>query len=118
MVYKYEYVCPSTKGYVLTSITKKQLKSVHKNYNYRVADSICVWYNSEHDDFIVEKFTAPWAIAVNWMMLPFTLLIYGLSNYKEIWKYHVYLLNERKHGRFVSDFIRGNSAEKLKAYLK
>lgn len=114
MVYKYE--SPASKGYVLTKLKRRHLNKVLK-YPIQPHWRVDVWWKEEDNTFIVERCTAYWAVFANCVLLPITLLLHGVANYKEILQEHKDLFNEKEKGKFVSDYWRGDFASKLREMM-
>lgn len=118
---EYEYSNPLNNGYVKTNISKKQLNSVFK-YKKGIGCKPVVFYNREKDTFLIEYLTPVWMKVLGSLTYPISVLVHGLSNYKEVWddcfKYSWY---ERKYGKFTSDTIYVRQSfmhEQLRRFLK
>lgn len=112
----YKYTSPAEQGYVLTKLKRKHLNKVLK-YPIQPHWRVDVWWNEKEGTFIVERCTAYWAVAANIILLPISLLFHGIANYKEILEDHKDMFNEKEKGKFVSDWLEGEIADKLKGML-
>lgn len=109
----YVYVDPLSNGYKRFFLAKKQHNELFKydqlhwftRYEYYISD----------DRIIVNRFTHPVAIAINLILFPLSLLLHGMVNFKESWTDHKKLLNEKKHGSFLSEIVwaRTNTYKKI-----
>lgn len=113
----YKYKSPAEKGYVLTRLKRRHLNKVLK-YPIKSYQRVNVWWNEKENTFIVERCTARWAVVANIILLPISFLFHGVANYKEILKEHKDMFNEKEKGKFVSDWLKGEVADKLKEMLK
>lgn len=99
----YKYTAPEEQGYKKFKVSKQTHNSILKNWKTR-------WihryeYYIREDSVLVHQYTSVPAIVLNFLLLPVAMVVYGLSNYKDIWKDHMSYLNEKKYGKFVSEGI-------------
>lgn len=109
---KYEYKCPTEKGYTKINIAKKQHNEYflrrqikwHDKYEYYINDH-CI---------LLCRFNNWKLIVVMTLFLPFLILIEGLGNIKETWEDYTGLFKQREKGKFSSDHYRGVLFDEIK----
>lgn len=99
----YKYVNPLQKGF-------KQFKLTRKQHNCLFPKNKRKWYNKyeyyyNEDVIILHRFTSWKAIVLTTVLFPISLILYGLTSYKELHHEMKRLYHQKKYGSFVSEYI-------------
>lgn len=118
---RFEYKDPLKQGYVLTSISLKDLKRLgiaqwRSGWVYKAA----VFWSEARENFIIEYLSRGHIKALTVLLLPISLVICGIANYKEVWRDSLKVVQERKLGGYSSDIVyrRDKSFESLNELRK
>lgn len=103
----YEYKDPSANGYRRVRLSKADHCRLfparpmkwHNRFEYYLRDT----------DFLVHRFVGRTAVAISIALFPLSLLIYGVANFKEVWREHVRLVSQKKYGSFSGDQVWARS---------
>ena len=116
MNFEYKYIPPESQGMVKIKVSKENHNNVFTYRKRTFLKSLLHKYEYFADDTKVSVEYVPTALykVLAVLLFPFHLLIYGVSNYKEIVLDTKKVINARKYGAFSSDIIIGESYNKLK----
>ena len=113
---KYEYQCPTTKGYKRIKVSKAQHNSVFK-YGKRTLLKSLVQKQEYYDNgnqIIVQHLPTLITKILCVVLLPVNLLFYGVGNLDELIKDTKRIIQPKKYGSFSSDVIFGEQYSKFK----
>lgn len=110
--YVYTYKSPEDLGYKRVKLPKKEFERVIKTYDREIK-----WYNSyavyeNEDEYRVERFTSLPAGILNMLLIPVSVIIYGVHNWSDIWKdcYSTFSKSyARRKGSFSSFTVKKTS---------
>lgn len=99
----YQYIDPTLSGYRRVKLSKADHRRLlpnhplkwHKRFEYYICDT----------DLLVHCFVSPPAIVLNTLLFPIALLLYGVANFKEVWRDHAKTLRQKHYGSFTSDKV-------------
>lgn len=105
MSYKYEN--PLDIGYRRVRFSRKDHQRLfprrplkwHNSFEYYLSDT----------DFLVHRFVSLPAVALNTLMFPVALLVYGIANFKEVWRDHAGMVRQKHYGSFSSEKVWARS---------
>lgn len=114
----YQYRCLTERGYTRFKITKKQHNEIFKNRKIKWTDRYEYYYNE--NNIIMHKFYSKKLIVLFTILFPLIVLFTGISNIKESYSDLKRMLNQKKYGSFVSEYVHKQEAEfeKLRSVIK
>lgn len=99
----YTYDDPLERGYKKFKLSKKQHNHLFPKRKRKWNTTYEYFYN-EHR-VILQQYTSKRAIMLTTLLFPVLILFAGLSNFKEALTEMKWLYNEKKYGKFSSDWI-------------
>lgn len=113
----YKYVNPINKGYLQFKLTKKQHNKLFPKQKKKWYNKYEYYYKADH--ILLHEFTSTPSKIIVSLLLPFTILFYGIKNTKQVLIEFKRMLNEKKYGAFVSETIWDkNKCQKVMDVLK
>lgn len=100
---EYTYDDPLERGYKKFEMTKKQHNHLFPNRKRKWNTTYEYFYNEQR--VILHQFSSKKAIIMTTLLFPVLILFAGLSNFKEAINEMKWLYNEKKYGKFSSDWI-------------
>jgi hypothetical protein len=103
----YEYKDPCARGYLRVKLSRadhhrlfpKRKATWKHRFEYYLSDT----------DFLIHRFASYRVVVLSLLLFPFSLIFYGLANYKEVLREHASLINPKKYGGFSADQVGSRS---------
>lgn len=105
---KYKYINPTEKGFTRIKMSKKDIKKIFKRYSWKCSYEI---YENEYL-YLRHEFVKWYLKIIIIALYPISVLIYGLSNIKEINNDMYEMIFQKKTGDFISDSVYKNKTKK------
>lgn len=116
MSFEYKYVNQQSQGLTKIKVTQENHNKVF-TYRKRTFFKSIFWkyeYFADDKKIRVENIPTVLTKILVIMLFPLHLILYGISNYKDVLIDTKKLLNARKYGAFTSDIVEGDLYFKLK----
>lgn len=120
MTFEYKYIPPESQGLVKIKVSKDNHNAVFTYRKRTFFKSLFYKYEYFANDTKVRVECIPTSLCkiLAVALFPVHLLLYGVSNYKEIVLDTKKIVNARKYGAFSSDIVTGELCNKLKGENK
>lgn len=114
--FEYKYVSPESQGLSKIKVSKENHNAVFTYRKRTFFKSLLYKYEYFADDTKVRVECVPTSLSkiLAVALFPLHLILYGISNYKEIVLDTKKVLNARKYGAFSADIVTGELYDKLK----
>lgn len=103
MSYQYVYKCPTESGYAKFKITRKRHNEIMSNRKQNIFTKIDAYY--KENKILFHYTTSLLGKTVITIMLPYSLVVHGLSSLSEMATEYKKLFSERKSGSYTNDFV-------------
>lgn len=115
MTFVYKYIRPEDRGLCKVKVAKATHNSVFKYRKRTLVKSLFWRYHYYADAKYMEIQCLPTLLTkiLNTILVPVSIILCGVVNYKEVLNDAYRVLNPRKTGSFISDGVHGDSYEKL-----
>lgn len=97
----YVYKSPIDEGYKKIKLTPDEHKRIFKNYNRKYKYEVYENNNS----YIRQRFYPLWIVILNTILYPISILVYGVSNIKEINSEICGLIHQKRTGKFYKEIV-------------
>lgn len=101
----YEYKNLKLNGYIKFNIQKKEHNKIFKNFKLKFFDKAEYYYSKDDETIIIQKYLNNFAIFLEVVLFPFSLLFFGISNFKEISNSIKRTVNQKKYGNFLQEVL-------------
>lgn len=95
---KYQYQCPTKRGYTKFRLTRKQYRELIPNFKMSWGQKFLYYYNDR--EIIIHRYQAGWLVLVSFLLFPLFLLYYGIQGWSDLIDDYNGLLFQKKKGRF------------------
>lgn len=97
----YKYKNLINEGYMKIKLSPSEHKRIFKNYNRKYKYEVYENNNS----YIRQRFYPLWIVILNTILYPISILVYGISNIKEINSEIYELIHQKKTGKFYKEIV-------------
>ena len=114
----FKYVDPTEKGYVKFRLTRKEHNEILPYRRKNIFSKIEAYYSPNKIRILYT--TNLFGKILSFLLIPFSIILYGLSAVKEIPKEFKNLLFEKKYGRFTDEYIysKNHFGEKSEKFIQ
>lgn len=107
----YEYKNLKLNGYIKFNIPKKEHNKIFKNFKLNFFEKAEYYYSKNNEIIVVQKYLNKFAIFIEVVLFPVSLLFFGLSNFKDICNALKKTIHQKKYGSFIQESLFKQSEE-------
>lgn len=107
----YEYENLTLNGYIKFNIPKKEHNKIFKDFKLTFFEKAEYYYSKNHEVIVIQLYFNKFAIFLEVVLFPFSLLCFGLFNFKEMFNALKKNIYQKKYGYFIQNSLFKQSEE-------